>query len=255
MNLYHPIPTLEKTGLVQAATSIRHGGVSHPPYHSLNLANHVGDDSEAVSANRGIFFDQVGLEAKKFIYCHQIHSGRVLFVEPFIHPPQLPFAEGDAMITVHPSLALGVFTADCVPVFILDIATPAIGIAHAGWRGTLSGIAAKTLNAMQKHFGTLPTNCLAHLGPSIQKCCYTVSMELADRFARAFGSQVRSDENRLDLQTANVQQLLQTGMPPHAISISPFCTACRTDVFYSHRAESGQTGRMLSLIRLHESKA
>lgn len=251
MNLYYPIPTLEKTGLVQAATSIRHGGVSRPPYHSLNLANHVGDDSEAVSTNRGIFFDQVGLEAQKFIYCHQIHSARVLLVEPLIPPPQTPLAEADAMITAHPSFALGVFTADCVPVFILDIATPAIGIAHAGWRGTLAGIAAETLNAMQKHFGTLPTNCLAHLGPSIQKCCYTVSIELADRFERAFGSQVRSEENRLDLQTANVQQLLQSGVPLHATSVTDFCTACRTDVFYSHRAEGGQTGRMLSLIRLN----
>ncbi|MCY4553322.1 MAG: polyphenol oxidase family protein, partial [Candidatus Poribacteria bacterium] len=86
------------------------------------------------------------------------------------------------------------------------------------------------------------------LGPSIQKCCYTVSEELLTQFTDNFGSTVRSGTN-LSLQSANVNQLLERGLPAAAISVSAFCTACRTDLFYSHRAEDGQTGRMLSYIR------
>ncbi len=250
MNLYHTVGTFEKTGLVQAVTSIRRGGVSRAPYHALNLGNHVDDDPEAVIANRRIFFNQIGLETKGFVHCRQVHGDRVLLIDRFTPQLQNPLAEVDAMITAYPSIAPGVFTADCVPIFILDVATPAIGIVHAGWRGTLAEIAAQTITAMQKHFGTLPSRCLAHLGPSIQKCCYTVSVSLAEQFEGAFGPHVRVGKCTLDLQTANAHQLLQAGLPFHAISVSQFCTACRADLFYSHRAEGGQTGRMLSLIRL-----
>ena len=250
MNLYHTISTFEKTGLVKAVTSIRHGGVSQPPYHWLNLADSVEDHPAAVTANRRIFFNQIGLDVQDFVFCRQIHSDCVRLVDRIITPSVLPLAEADAMITTQPSLALGVFTADCVPIFILDIVTPAIGIGHAGWRGTLAGIAAKVIEAMQRHFGTHPSDCLAYLGPSIQKCCYTVSPALADRFEDAFGSEVRYSKRALSLQMANVLQLRQMGLLPGAISVTQFCTACRTDLFYSHRAEGGKTGRALSLISL-----
>jgi YfiH family protein len=253
MNLYHTIPTVEKTGLVQAITSMRHGGVSQPPYHSLNLADSVDDHPEAVIANRCIFFDQIGLDIQNFVFCRQIHSDCVRLVNRVDTSSSLPLAEADAMITNQPSLALGVFTADCIPIFIVDIVTPAIGIVHAGWRGTLAGITTKTIKAMERHFATEPSNCLAHLGPSIQKCCYTVSSLLADKFQDTFGPEVRCGKGALSLQMANLLQLRQVGLPQAAISIAQLCTACRTDLFYSHRAEGGNTGRMLSLIRLSES--
>jgi YfiH family protein len=250
MKLYHSISELEETGLVQATTSIRHGGISLEPYHSLNLGGGVGDECANVLANKRILFEQVGLELSNLVYCRQIHSADVICVDRFASSSQTHIAEADAMITTRFNLALGVFTADCIPVFILDPVTPAIGIAHAGWRGTLAGIADKTINAMQHHFGTSPSDCIVHLGPSIQRCCYIVSEELADQFERAFGASVRSGSRALSLQDANVRQLTQLGVSPHTISVSPFCTACRTDLFYSHRAEEGKTGRMLSFIRL-----
>jgi YfiH family protein len=250
MKLYHSISELEETGLVQAAISIRHGGISLEPYHSLNLGYGVGDERTNVFANRRALFEQVGLEPCNFVYCRQIHSADVIRVEQFASASQTHIAEADAMITTHSNHPLGIFTADCVPVFILDPATPAIGIAHAGWRGTLARIADKTINAMRHNFGTSPAVCIVHLGPSIQRCCYIVSEELADRFEGAFGVSVRSGVRALSLQEANVRQLAQVGVSPRNISVSPFCTACRTDLFYSHRAEEGKTGRMLSLIRL-----
>jgi YfiH family protein len=250
MKRYHSIAELEETGRVQAATSIRHGGISLKPYHSLNLGDSVGDDPTNVWANRRALFDQVGLELCNFVYCRQIHSPNVVCVNQSDASSQTYLAEADAMITTSFNLALGIFTADCVPVFIFDPVTPAIGIAHAGWRGTLAKIADKTINAMQNHLGTSPLDCMVHLGPSIQRCCYIVSEELADQFEFAFGASVRSGAQALSLQDANVHQLTQAGVRSDTISGSPFCTACRTDLFYSHRAEAGKTGRMLSFIRL-----
>ncbi len=245
--MYQAIQELETVGIVTAGTTFRHGGVSRGPYASMNLAEHVGDDLSAVTTNREIFFRQSGFT--DIHYCEQVHSACVIDVD---HTPGVVFKqhpEADALISAQSGVPLGIFTADCVPIFILDVATPAVGIAHAGWRGTLAGIAMNTLERMQTCFGTHPIKCHVHLGPSIQKCCYTVSPGLLDRFTVRFGNIVRSATN-LSLQTANAVQLTEIGVPASAISVSAFCTACRTDLFFSHRVEAGKTGRMLSFIQL-----
>ncbi|MYB96066.1 peptidoglycan editing factor PgeF [Candidatus Poribacteria bacterium] len=248
VNIYHAIPELETTNIVTAGVSLRHGGVSRSPYASLNLAEHVGDDPNAVAANRAILFQKTGLTDLR--YCRQIHGTDVINVVDQALPTSTLPPEADALVTAQRDIALAIFTADCVPIFIVDVTTPAIGIAHAGWRGTLARIAVNTLARMETLFGTIAANCQIHLGPSIQKCCYTVSAELLTQFTDHFGSTVASGTN-LSLQSANVNQLVQIGLPTAAISVSPFCTACRTDLFYSHRAEDGQTGRMLSFIQLN----
>ena len=248
MKIYHSIQELEATGIVTAGVSLRHGGVSRNPYASLNLAEHVGDDPNAVAANREILCQKTGL--MDLHYCRQVHGTDVINVadQPMPNPTQPP--EADALVTDQHEVVLAIFTADCVPIFILDVATPAIGIAHAGWRGTLTRIAVNTLAEMKTLFGTVAANCQIHLGPSIQQCCYAVSAALLTQFTDHFGSTVGSGTN-LSLQSANVTQLVENDVPTAAISVSPFCTACRTDLFYSHRAENGQTGRMLSFIKLN----
>ena len=248
MKTYHAIQELQATGIVTAGISRRHGGVSRDPYTSLNLAEHVGDEARAVAANRKILFQQTGLE--NLHYCRQVHSANVIEVDTETNPVLENPPEADALITARRDVALGIFTADCVPIFILDAVTPAIGIAHAGWRGTFDRIAVNTLARMKARFGTLATNCQIHLGPAIQKCCYTVSPELLHQFAGRFGSTVHNGTN-LCLQNANINQLVKAGLSRTSISVSSFCTACRTDLFYSHRAENGQTGRMLSFISLN----
>ena len=247
MKSYHPIQELEATNIVTAGVSLRHGGVSRSPYASLNLAEHVGDDPSAVAANRAILFQKTGLTNLR--YCRQVHGTDVINIVDQVPSTPTLLPEADALVTAQRDVALAIFTADCIPIFILDVKTPAIGIAHAGWRGTLARIAVNTLARMKTLFGTVAANCQIHLGPSIQKCCYTVSEELLTQFTDHFGSTVASGTN-LSLQSANVNQLLEIGLPTAAISVSPFCTACRTDLFYSHRAEDGQTGRMLSFIKL-----
>ncbi len=248
MKTYHTIQELEATGIVTAGITFRHGGVSRAPYASLNLAEHVGDDANAVATNRKIFFQQSRLT--DLHYCQQIHSDRVINADCTAIETLRQHPEADALVSARHGVPLGIFTADCVPIFILDVVTPAIGIAHAGWCGTLARIAVNTLARMQNHFGTLATNCQVHLGPSIQKCCYTVSTELINQFTEHFGSNIHRG-TKLSLQTANVNQLMEIGLPAASISVSPFCTACRTDIFYSHRAELGRTGRMLSFIQLN----
>ena len=118
MNIYRSIQEFEKTGLVRAATSLRPGGVSQAPYASLNLAEHVEDCPKAVATNREIFFAQAGV--KNLVYCHQIHGARVVEAESVIDARET----ADAIISAKPGSAIGVFTADCVPVFLLDTATP-----------------------------------------------------------------------------------------------------------------------------------
>ncbi|MDE0635133.1 MAG: peptidoglycan editing factor PgeF [Candidatus Poribacteria bacterium] len=251
--MYHTINELADMGFVNAGISLRCGGVSKAPYASLNLAFHVEDNPAAVSQNQHIFSTETGIKALK--YCHQIHSDTVINADAVaasswnVKNQNAPKKTGDALISAQRGDTLGIFTADCVPIFILDIPTPAIGIAHAGWRGTLARIAAKTLVQMKNNFGTLAENCLIYLGPSIQKCCYTVSSNLISQFVEHFGDTVHNGLN-LSLQTAIFCQLVDIGVNSESILISPFCTACHTDKFYSYRAEGGQTGRMLSFIQL-----
>ena len=251
--MYHTINELADMSFVNAGISLRCGGVSKAPYASFNLASHVGDNPAAVSQNQRIFSAHSGINALK--YCRQIHSDFVLNADAVKtsfwndENRNVPKKTGDALISAQQGDALGVFSADCVPIFILDTATPAIGMVHAGWRGTLARIAAKTLAQMQASFGTIAKNCLIHLGTSIQKCCYTVSADLISQFVKHFGSIVHNGLH-LSLQTANFCQLVEAGVTPESISTSPFCTACCTDKFYSYRAEGEQTGRMLSFIQL-----
>lgn len=247
MKTYRAIQELQTTGIVTAGISLRTGGVSHAPYASLNLAEHVGDDASAVATNRKILFQQTGLRDLR--YCRQVHGTCAINVDGAVGASLENPPEADALVSTGRDVALGIFTADCVPIFILDIETPAIGIAHAGWRGTFARIAVNTLAQMKVSFGTVAANCRIHFGPSIQRCCYTVSTELLTQFAERFGNTVHNGTN-LSLQAANVNQLVEAGVPTTSISISPLCTACRTDLFYSHRAENGQTGRMLSYIQL-----
>lgn len=253
-NLYHTIQELNETNLVKVGISLRFGGVSVAPYSSLNLATHVGDDPSAILQNRQLFSKQSSINSLK--YCQQIHSDSVITADSIssifldCDNQDITIKTGDALISNLPGDTLGVFTADCVPIFILDISTPAIGIVHAGWRGTIARIATKAIARMKECYRTSPKNCLIHLGPSIKLCCYEVSSELLTRFEEQFGKNVHNGHS-LCLHTANLIQMVDFGVPFESISTSPFCTACRTDMFYSYRAEGEKTGRMLSYLQLN----
>ena len=251
--LYITVESLESTGLVKAGISQRIGGVSPSPYESLNLATHVSDKRDNVTRNQQKLSEHIGVKALK--YCRQIHSDKVIDADQITHSywngngSEESSPTGDALISNINNTTLGVFTADCIPISILDVNTPAIAIVHAGWRGTLAQIATKTLDKMKDNYGTNPVNCLVHFGPSIHKCCYEVDSGLLSQFKQKFGNSVAFG-NHLCLQTANLKQLIDYAVPDSSISISPYCTACNINRFYSYRFEGEKTGRMLSYIQL-----
>ena len=210
----------------------------------------------------------------------QIHSDIIHVVR---RVPAAPPA-GDGIITNVRGLVLGVKTADCVPVLVADPERRAVGAFHAGWRGTLARIVEKGIGAMRREFGSQEAQLKAAIGPAIHACCYQVSEDLRDKFdsqfdyaaalfvekfdvdkvrrkypllfmnARAPGHAEVSRQLHLDLIEANRRQLLAAGVRDENISIVPLCTACHTDLLFSHRAEQGKAGRMMAVIGIRAGK-
>lgn len=250
---------------VTFAVTTRRGGVSAAPFASLNLGAHVGDDDAAVAENRERLSAFTGVAAEALCLGGQVHGTRVAVVEE----PGGRFEKTDALVTALPDVPLMILTADCAAVALYDPVRAAVGIAHAGWRGTLADIAAVIIGVMRGRFGTAPPELLAAVGPSIGPCCYQVGPEVTDAFYAAhpdiapdilsppdFASAgsfegVNDDRSMLDLWTANRLMLERAGVPPQHIEVSGSCTACNTDRFFSHRAEKGRTGRFAAVIQRH----
>ena len=249
---YISIPSFEKLGFA-TFISTRIGGVSKAPYRALNLAYHVGESSDSVTENRQRLCATLHIDMPSLVLCQQVHGDNVEVVDDswagrgaYGHADAI--ADTDAMVTGSNSIALGILTADCVPVVVVDPVKMAFGIAHAGWRGTLNMIASNTISAMSNAFGTEPSDCLAAFGPSIGPCCYEVGSEVFTQFQSAFGPSVCTREQHVDLKAALRSQLQKTGIKPGNILSEELCTACNTDLFYSYRAEKGNTGRMMTVV-------
>ncbi|MEW6661620.1 MAG: peptidoglycan editing factor PgeF [Bacillota bacterium] len=258
---YLSIPFFDKTGLTVSAFSTRIGGCSLPPYQGLNMAFHVGDDAEIVVKNRQLLCHALGLRLENLVAGNQVHGDEVAVVNrqhlgrgSLDMMGALP--DTDGLICIEPNIPLAAFFADCVPVFLLDPVKKAIGLAHAGWKGTVLEIAQKTLQKMQDRFGSQPSGCLAAIGPSIGPCCYEVDARVLDMvkqylpYAREVIQPISSQKGMLDLWQANAIALEKAGIPAGSISVSGLCTACNTQMFFSHRKEEGRTGRMAALLML-----
>jgi YfiH family protein len=239
----------------------RAGGVSLPPYHSLNLGLHTADNSQLVRANRALLATGTGIAADKFLYASQVHSGDVLVVDEkaisngvFSKPP-----ETDAMITALPGICLMVMVADCVPVLLFDPVRKVSAAIHAGWRGTVQEITANAINAMVRNFGCKPSGIIAGIGPSIGPCCYEVGEEVNAIVAKKFNttkgylvSQQNTPKSHFDLWYANAKQLTDCGVKPENIETAELCTLCKPDILFSSRAADGITGRFAAGICIRE---
>jgi polyphenol oxidase len=254
---------LESSDGIVHAFGTRQGGVSKPPFAALNLGQSVGDDPVAVEENRRRFFGGFGIAATRVVRAKQVHGdgvlrvdaelvGRTGFPRSLVDEP----AEFDALITDLPGLALVVSTADCLPILIHDPVRRAVAAVHAGWRGTAKGIAARALAAMRAAHGTDPADCRAAIGPGIRRCCFEVDAVVAEAMAGALPSWERhATANRaghwlLDIAGINRALLEAAGLRADRIEDVAMCTSCRTDLFFSHRAEKGRTGRMMNFILL-----
>ncbi len=164
--------------------------------------------------------------------------------------------EADAIIANIRGVAIGVRTADCLPILLYDPVNAAAAAIHAGWRGSVAGITAKTVSAMKESFGTDPANLLAALGPHIGVCCYTVGAEVVEALGeRGSGFMVRDgdgDVTRLDLARLNAAGLVTAGVKEDHIGILDCCTLCESEEYFSYRADPAATGRQVSFIKITE---
>lgn len=269
--------------------STRAGGVSRIyGGNALNLGFTAQDLRAAVEKNRKIFASAIvsngGVERRAsrpstiadwpMITLGQIHSDLIHCVSET--PPE-PIA-GDGLITQTPRILLAILTADCLPIILVDTKLRAVGVFHAGWRGTAKRIVEKGVGEMQRRFGSRPQNLKAAIGPGIRVCCYQVGFEVRAKFesqfeyasalfretkdrdeihekypllfltARAPGHSELPTQLFLDLAEANRRQLLDAGVPSKNISDLGLCTSCHPDLFFSHRAEKGKTGRMMAAL-------
>lgn len=231
----------------------RLGGVSSAPYASLNVGRAVGDDLACVEANHSVIYNALGIRSEKVVTAHQVHGAQIKRVSAGDGAVSMPST--DALITNTPGLMLLIRVADCVPVFFYAPRQQAIGLAHAGWQGTLQQIAPRTAQAMISAFGCAPADLQVGLGPAIGPCCFEVGAEIVSQVRDLFSDPEPLLSRRqpngkalLDLWQANVQLLKAMGI--QQIAVSGLCTACHLSEFYSHRAEHGQTGRLAAVIGL-----
>lgn len=253
--------SLVQPGLVHAITT-RDGGVSAPPHATLNMSFSRPDDPAAVRENRLRVYAALELDPARVVQAGQIHGADVLVVDErhagkgaLDRPSVLPPA--DALITREPNLFLLACFADCTPLLFFDPVQRAVGVAHAGWQGTVKQIGAATVQAMQTTFGSQPRDLLVVVGPAAGPCCYNVWSHVADQIRVTFAGQPellisRSGQTFFDLWAANTATLVASGVPREQIEVSGICTIHHADRFFSHRASSGETGRFAALIGIRE---
>jgi polyphenol oxidase len=253
----------------------------------LNLGFTKDDSRAAVERNRAAFLRELSdrngsrnhaSPSRTFITLRQVHSDIIHCVNSV---PRETLT-GDGLLTATPGLLLAIQTADCLPVILVDTKHRAVGVFHAGWRGTAKRIVEKGVGEMQRWFSSVPRDLKAAIGPGIHSCCYEVGEEVREKFeaqfsyaASLFREIKESDPVRekypllflsarapghsnlprkifLDLVEANRQQLLAAGVPAKSIEASPLCTSCRTDLLFSYRAEKGRTGRLMGVAGIRQ---
>lgn len=202
----------------------------------------------------------VGFVPSQTVFTRQVHTDQVLRVgrDDWGTGLERDQAEDcDALITDEPGTALCCFSADCTPILLYDPVHRAIAAIHSGWRGTALGIVQKTVEAMGCTFGTSPAHLRAAIGPCISQCCFETDYDVPSAMIRALGDagaqaveQTGMGKYHVDLKALNRAWLLQAGLRDEAIDISPLCTSCRQDLFWSHRRVGNARGSMAAIIAL-----
>lgn len=237
--------------------STRFGGVSAGHLSSLNLGVHRGDRPGNVLENYRRLGEAVGFRPKDTVFTKQIHSDIVERVgaehrgRGLIRPVE---EDCDGLVTNEAQVALTVFSADCTPILFYDPVAQAIGAAHAGWRGTAAGIAARVVEKMTAEFGCDPKNIRAAIGPCISQCCFETHRDVPDAMIKALGEEARNairpkgEKYYVNLKELNALWLRRAGV--EQIEICPLCTACEPDRFWSHRRVGNQRGSLAAVIML-----
>lgn len=235
------------------AVFTRWGGVSPAPWTGLNLGGTVGDDPDNVHENRRRALAALGCDPQSIYDVWQVHGIDVAIAEA-PRPSEAPYFQADIILTDKPGVTLMMRFADCVPVLLHDPVRKVVGIAHAGWMGTVRGNVRAAVEAMKFRFGSRPKDIRAGIGPSIGPDHYQVGPDVVAQVRQTFGSDeedVLAEHNGsmfFDLWLANQKTLELAGV--RQIEVAGLCTACHTEDWYSHRAEKGRTGRFGAIISL-----
>jgi len=256
---YYIFEHIEATGMVRHGFTTKHGGISEGVFSTMNLSYTRGDTPSNVSENIKRASSAMGMHKGKTVFCQQVHGNKVVCANENlmncrdIYPEAV--LETDGLVTNISGLILCTIHADCVPLFFIDPVRKAIGMAHAGWRGTLNDIAKKAVNQMKQRFTCKPTDILVGIGPSIGGCCFEVGKDVAEKFSNKFGFtgeiiQREGGKYKIDLQKANEEVLINTGILRSNIESARICTMCHGEDFFSHRRDGVARGSMAAFIQL-----
>ena len=233
-------------------SSTRAGGYSTGILKGFNLGYTVGDNPQNVTKNLEILSDALEIGKSKIVFPKQTHSANIGIVKS----DQDIFPDTDALITNIPGICIGVRTADCVPILLFDPIQKVVAAIHSGWKGTIQKISAKTIEKMQRLFGSKPENIIASIGPSIGPEVYEVGPEVIEQFHAEFGTDhivapiKDTDKGLLDLWKVNKIILQESGIPKHQIEVAEMCTYSNPELFYSARRDSVKCGRLASGIMI-----
>lgn len=232
--------------------SLRVGGVSEPPFSSLNLGRAVGDDAEAVAENHLRFAADVGYAPARLYEVHQVHGRAVETVDATVLPATYRAREADALVSCTPGCAVGIRVADCVPILLADPKSGAVSAVHAGWRGMVDGVVEAAVATLAQRAATPRSALVAAVFPCIGAEAFEVGDDVAEAIVRAVASPtVRRDDAgraRIDLALAARLQLARAGLVASAIDHVAGCTFTEPQRFFSHRRDHGRTGRHLAAI-------
>lgn len=247
---YFEIPEVAKLGWIRHAFLTRQGGLSLPPYDTLNLSDGNGDRKEYVSKNKNLIGEAFHFDPNRLVLLDQMHQDKILLIKELLNS-LASLLEYDAIITNLPSFFISILTADCVPIFVVDQKKKVIAVIHAGRQGTALHITAKVLKKMEEEFGCSPKDLLIALGPSIGSFCYEIDEKVFHPEWVPFSTSRGKGRWVVDLAQINIAQMKKEGIKEEQISWINLCTHCHSDLFFSYRKE-GRTGRQLSFIGILE---
>ncbi len=252
---YLTFKKFEQYPFLSHAFSTRLGGVSKNEFSSMNFYLSGSETPENIEENYKIFCLALGYDRKKLVRSLQIHGNKIkIITDEDVKSGNLNFSGADGFITDIPGVVLKTSHADCCPVYMFDLVKKVVGLAHAGWRGTVSKIAENLARNFTEKFGSKKENLMCALGPCIGKCCFEVGEGVKNEFeALNLGMTFEKNKNNkfnIDLKETNKRILENFGVPSKNIVKSDICSCCNKDWLFSHRATQGKRGNNAAFITI-----
>lgn len=258
--LYYSFPSMDALPFIRHGFSTRLGGVSEGIYASMNLGYNRGDEAEKVTENYRRMGEALGVDYRDMVLSAQTHTTNLLRVTAADRGRGITRERGytdvDGLLTDDPDVILCTHYADCVPLFFVDPVRQAVGMAHAGWRGTVGGIGKAMVERLTAEFGSDPADLLVGIAPSIGPCCFEVDTPVVEEFRKLplFDAACFTDDGNgkyhVNLWEVNRRILLSAGVTPEHITVTDLCTRCHPEVLWSHRATGGQRGSAAGFLGL-----